>query len=98
MKPTNCYTYLIFNILILLFSPNLKSQNHILLQPERVFDGEKMQTNYVVLIQGKYITAVGPADEISTPGDAKIIQLPNTTLLPGQLQKAQNLLGHSFRS
>ncbi|MCP4543251.1 MAG: amidohydrolase family protein [Chloroflexi bacterium] len=36
-----------------------------------------------LMIQGEYITAVGPRDEVTVPADARHIDLAQTTILPG---------------
>src|SRR5580704_15997377 len=40
-------------------------------------------TNQVVLISGDKITDVGPADRVKVPAGAKVIDLSNSTVLPG---------------
>ncbi|HEX6187178.1 MAG TPA: hypothetical protein VFZ40_03790, partial [Pyrinomonadaceae bacterium] len=56
-----------------------------LLRPARIFDGESAQlhTDWVVLVRGEKIEAVGPAREIKAPAGAKIIELRGLTLMPG---------------
>jgi len=48
-----------------------------LLKPARIFDGESAQlhTDWVVLVRGEKIEAVGPATEIKAPSGAKVIEL-----------------------
>src|SRR5262245_22936391 len=55
-----------------------------LLKPAQIFDGDSAQlrTGWVVLVRGDRIEAVGSAAEVKAPADAKIIDLPGTTLLP----------------
>ena len=49
-----------------------------LLKPAHIFDGESAQLhdNWVVLVRGEKIEAVGPASEIKAPAGAKTIELP----------------------
>src|SRR6185312_12159434 len=56
-----------------------------LLKPAHVFDGESAQLhdNWVVLVRGEKIEAVGPANQIKAPADAQVIDLPGLTLMPG---------------
>ncbi len=59
-----------------------------LLKPARVFDGESAQLHdgWVVLVRGDKIEAAGPAGEIKAPADAKVIELPGMTLMPGLIE------------
>lgn len=43
----------------------------------------RMLQDQVVLIQGEFITAVGPAASVSIPAGAKTIDLSRATVLPG---------------
>ena len=59
-----------------------------LLKPAHVFDGESAQVhdNWVVLVRGEKIEAVGPAGSVTTPTGAKVIDLPGLTLMPGLIE------------
>lgn len=46
-------------------------------------DEERVLKNYSVLVEGKRILAVGPADELEVPGGAKIIEGNGAYLMPG---------------
>jgi imidazolonepropionase-like amidohydrolase len=69
-----------------------------LLKPARVFDGESAQLHdgWVVLVRGQKIEAAGPASGISTPPDAKVIDLPGLTLLPGLIEAHSHVLLHPY--
>jgi imidazolonepropionase-like amidohydrolase len=69
-----------------------------LLKPARVFDGvtPKPHEDWVVLVRGEHIVAAGPANEIETPHDARVIELPNMTLLPGLIDAHSHLLLHPY--
>ena len=56
-----------------------------LLKPAHIFDGESAQLhdNWAVLVHGDKIVRVGPADSISPPAGAKVIDLPGLTLMRG---------------
>jgi hypothetical protein len=56
-----------------------------LLKPAHVFDGEaaELHDDWLVLVHGEKIEAVGRANEIKAPADAKVIDLPGLTLMPG---------------
>ena len=69
-----------------------------LLKPARVFDGESAQLHdgWVVLVRGQKIEAAGPASGISTPPEAKVIDLPGLTLLPGLIEAHSHVLLHPY--
>src|SRR5438876_5864446 len=69
-----------------------------LLKPAHIFDGESAQlhNNWVVLIRGQKIEAVGPASEIRAPADAKVIELPGLTLMPGLIDAHSHILLHPY--
>jgi imidazolonepropionase-like amidohydrolase len=69
-----------------------------LLKPARVFDGESAQLHdgWVVLVRGQKIEAAGPAGGISAPPDAKVIDLPGLTLLPGLIEAHSHVLLHPY--
>ena len=66
----------------------------ILLKPARVFDGNVMHPNWQVLVQKDRIVAVG--ENLKTNQPIKIIDLPNTTLLPGLIEGHSHLLLHPY--
>ena len=69
-----------------------------LLKPARVFDGEsaRLHDNWVVLVRGDKIEAVGPAGRINTPAAAKVIDLPGLTLMPGLIEAHSHVLLHPY--
>jgi imidazolonepropionase-like amidohydrolase len=69
-----------------------------LLKPAHIFDGESAQLRegWVVLVRGEKIEAVGPASEVKVPADAKVIDLPNTTLMPGLIEAHSHILLHPY--
>jgi imidazolonepropionase-like amidohydrolase len=69
-----------------------------LLKPARIFDGESAQlhTGWVVLVRGEKIEAVGPSEEIKAPSDAKVIDLPGMTLMPGLIDAHSHILLHPY--
>src|SRR6266576_640281 len=69
-----------------------------LLKPANVFDGESAQVHdgWVVLVHGQKIEAVGPASEIKAPADAKVIDLPGMTLMPGLIEAHSHILLHPY--
>ena len=69
-----------------------------LLKPAHIFDGESAQLhdNWVVLVRGNKIEVVGPASEIKVPADAKVIDLPGMTLMPGLIDAHSHILLHPY--
>ena len=69
-----------------------------LLKPAQIFDGESAQIHvgWVVLVRGEKIEAVGPSNEIKVPADAKVIDLPNLTLMPGLIEAHSHILLHPY--
>ena len=61
-----------------------------------VFDGQELHTAWLVLVTGDKITAIGPVEKISTPSDARTIDLPNETLLPGMIEGHSHLFLHPY--
>src|SRR5262245_50783843 len=57
----------------------------IVLKPARVFDGvtAKPHTDWVVVVREQRIEAAGPKDKVKIPEKARVIDLPNVTLMPG---------------
>src|SRR5713226_7085299 len=75
-----------------------------LLKPAHVFDGESAQLHdgWVVLVRGEKIEAVGSENEIKTRTDpnvikdAKVIDLPGMTLMPGLIDAHSHILLHPY--
>src|SRR5215467_13638147 len=59
-----------------------------LLRPAAVFDGDsaELHRGWVVLVRGEKIEAVGAPADVKAPADAKTIDLPNLTLMPGLIE------------
>ena len=90
-------TIVLFISTLLLITPCFPQEkfNFILLKPARVFDGEQMHTDWVVLVQKDTIVQAGPM-RFKLPADTKIIELPNTTLLPGLIEGHSHLYLHPY--
>ena len=73
-------------------------ENVYVLKPAHVFDGESAQLhdNWVVLIRGVKIEAVGPASSVNAPAGAKVIDLPGLTLMPGLIEAHSHVLLHPY--
>ncbi|HEV3263120.1 MAG TPA: hypothetical protein VG013_40170, partial [Gemmataceae bacterium] len=70
----------------------------VLLKPARVFDGvtARPHNGWVVLVRGELIEAAGPADDVKAPRDARVIELPHATVLPGLIDAHTHLLLHPY--
>src|SRR4051794_33340211 len=68
----------------------------IVLAPARVFDGAtaKPHPDWVVVVRDKRIEAAGPKDKVKTPEGARVVKLPDMTLLPGLIDAHTHLLLH----
>jgi imidazolonepropionase-like amidohydrolase len=79
-------------------APPAKQEDIYLLKPAHIFDGESAQfhDDWVVLVRGEKIEAVGPASEIKAPADAKVIDLPGMTLMPGLIDAHSHVLLHPY--
>jgi imidazolonepropionase-like amidohydrolase len=69
-----------------------------LLKPAHIFDGESAQLHdgWVVLVRGEKIEAVGQANDVKVPAGANVIDLPNTTLMPGLIEAHSHILLHPY--
>jgi imidazolonepropionase-like amidohydrolase len=69
-----------------------------LIKPSRIFDGESAQLieGMVVLVRGEKIETVGKIGEVRPPAEAKIIELPGATLMPGLIEAHSHVLLHPY--
>ena len=72
------------------------AQTSIILRPANVFDGQEMHAGWTVVITGDKIASAGPADKISASADARTIDLPNETLMPGMIEGHSHLFLHPY--
>ena len=68
----------------------------LLLRPARVFDGldPRPHEGWQVLVRGERIEAVGP--NLAVPPGARIVELPNMTLMPGMIEGHGHLFLHPY--
>src|SRR5437763_2395409 len=68
------------------------------LKPARVFAGMTAQPHegWVVVVRGDKIAAAGPAADVQTPANARTIELPGMTLMPGLIEAHSHLLLHPY--
>ena len=88
---------LLLLILALCAAP-VDAQTPLLIRPARVWDGvaDAPREGWVVLVRGERIEAAGPAAEVRAPADARIVDLPGTTLMPGLIEGHSHLLLHPY--
>jgi imidazolonepropionase-like amidohydrolase len=65
------------------------------LKPARVFDGESVHEGWAVRVRAGRIDAAGPAASIDA-ANAKVVELPGTTLLPGLVEGHSHILLHAY--
>ena len=82
-------------LFLILVSTSIFAQDkYTLFRPSRVFDGETMHNNWQVLIKNQRIEAVG--ENLTFPSNSEIIDIPNSTLLPGLIEGHSHLLLHPY--
>ena len=82
---------------ILVAAPSVAQQPApILLRPARVFDGvdPRPHAGWTVLVRGDRIEAAGP--NVTIPAGARVVDLPNTTLMPGMIEGHSHLFLHPY--
>lgn len=67
-----------------------------ILKPAQVFDGENLHPGWVVRVKGDRIEAAGPASSVHT-SDAKSVDLPGLTLMPGLVEGHSHVLLHAYK-
>jgi imidazolonepropionase-like amidohydrolase len=65
------------------------------LRPARVFDGEQLRAGWAVRVRAERIEAAGPVASIDA-ADATVVDLPDTTLLPGLIEGHSHVLLHPY--
>jgi len=74
---------------------NAPATSVTVVKPARVFDGDAMHEGWAVRVKGDRIDAVGSAASV-TAADARIVDLPGTTLMPGLVGGHSHVLLHSY--
>jgi imidazolonepropionase-like amidohydrolase len=74
------------------------AEGPFVLKPARVFDGvePKPHEGWVVIVRGEKIEAAGPIADVKVPDDARTIDLPAMTLLPGLIEAHAHLFLHPY--
>ena len=84
-----------FAFLLCSFFATAQTDSLYLLKPDRVFDGETMHTDWVVLVHGNKIEAAGPM-RFKLPSNTRVIELKGATLLPGLIEGHSHLFLHPY--
>ena len=84
----------LFILFFLLLSAGMQSQS--LLIPDRVFDGETLFTNWIVVVDGNQIEYTGSLDKCPIKIIKDTILLKGMTLLPGIIEGHSHLLLHPY--
>lgn len=67
-----------------------------ILQPDHIFDGTELHTDWVILVEQNSISYAGPLNGLKKPRNAKTITLEGTTLMPGIIEGHSHLLLHPY--
>ncbi len=83
---------------LLVLPASASAATSYLLKADRVFDARSEQTHsgWEVLVRGDKIAAVGPADRVKAPGDAQVVDMPGTTLMPGLIDAHSHIFLHPY--
>lgn len=81
----------------IIFPDQANSQGDVtLLRPARVFDGERMHDNWIVVTERNEIAYAGGGDGGYRAKIDREIELPGTTLLPGLIEGHSHILLHPY--
>src|ERR1700704_5607614 len=83
------------SLLLFVLSKPQSPGKYILLKPDRVFDGEQMQTGWVVLVKNDSIIQAGNM-LFKLPAGTKVVELKGCTLLPGLIEGHSHLFLHPY--
>ncbi|RYY00848.1 MAG: amidohydrolase family protein, partial [Gammaproteobacteria bacterium] len=86
-------------LFFLIIAANISSaqaDSFYLLKPDRVFDGEVMHNDWIVLVHENKIEAVGSM-MFKLPANTRVIELKGTTLLPGFIEGHSHLFLHPYK-
>lgn len=87
----------LFSILLLATLVSKAQQKSVYyLTADRVFDGERVQEKWGVIVEGDRITQVGPASQLNIPIGAVTIHYPNATILPGLIEGHSHMLLYPY--
>ncbi len=78
--------------------PAARETEAVLYRPARLFLGaeDSVRTGWVLLTRGDRIAAVGPAASVPSPNGARVVDLPDHTLLPGLIEGHAHFFLHPY--
>jgi imidazolonepropionase-like amidohydrolase len=88
--------YFLCSCLILLLTQGFLSAQVYSIRADRVFDGSEMHEGWKVVVEKDHITAAGPADQVTSPSDAVMVDLKGMTLLPGLIEGHSHIFLHPY--
>lgn len=90
--------YTVLCLLMCFFITTIDAQNYTYLKADRLFDGEKLNEKWGILIKDKVIEMVDNQSVIEKklPVGTIVIDLKNATLLPGLIEGHSHLLLHPY--
>jgi imidazolonepropionase-like amidohydrolase len=70
----------------------------VVLKPARVWDGVALEAHdgWIVVVRGERIEAAGSPADVKVPENARTLDLPGTTLLPGLIDAHTHVLLHPY--
>ena len=87
--------FFLFFVLVYSTAAFAQTDSFYLLKPDKVFDGETMHNNWVVLVKGNKIENAGSMN-FKLPSNTRVIELKGTTLLPGLIEGHSHLFLHPY--
>ena len=90
MKSFFLFCFLICGVFV-----HAQNDSFYLFKPDRVFDGESMHSDWIVLVHGNKIEAAGSMT-FKLPANTRIIELKGMTLLPGLIEGHSHLFLHPY--
>jgi len=82
-------------LVLMIFTGSVSAQS-VVLEPDRVFDGESVHSNWIVVVEGDRIVNAGPQSSTEVAADARRISLPGMTLSPGFIEGHSHVLLHPY--
>jgi imidazolonepropionase-like amidohydrolase len=98
MGSRNSIPVLLFLFLAFPFLAQTPAAPSYVLRPARIFDGESAQPHdgWIVVVRGETIEAAGPPAAVKIPADARTVDLPGITLLPGLIEAHSHVFLHPY--
>lgn len=86
----------LISVLTFSFCNAQQNDKYILLEPDRVFDGEQMHSDWMVMIKNNKIEMAGAFDIGKLGSGVQVISLKGCTLLPGLIEGHSHLFLHPY--